>query len=281
MANATLRSSFVAQLAAAVGVPAESVGASLASVAVVAPTPLAETPQAREAASAASVVVIAAGAAAAALALAAGAVLFYRAQQHALLQRQQAAALSLRRKLAASKGPSKGQGHIEMSNPLLANNSHLKGRGRAMHALVPQTSAVRAASIRAQRTSTAAAGKGRSVVSALGLPPPAPRPVRASTAPENEGERATDGSVASGAVKAPRVSLAPVALLHHHGARERPAAAQLSKKAAAEEWLRIVEDDGDVYWEHKASGEQTREEPPSLKRAREAKAAADAAARRR
>ena len=270
----------MAQVAAAAGVPAETVGASLASVTVVAPSPLAVTPQAREAASAASVVVIAAGAAAAALALAAGAALFYRAQQHALLERQQAAALSLRRKLAASKGPSKGQGHIEMSNPLLANNSRLKGRGRAMHALVPQTSAVRAASIRAQRTSTAAAGKGRSVVSALGLPPPAPRPApQASTAPENEGGRATDGSVTSGAVKAPRVSLAPVAMLHH-GARERPAAAQRSK-AAAEGWLRIVEDDGDVYWEHKASGEQTREEPPSHKRAREAKAAADAAARRR
>ena len=266
----------MAQVADAAGVPAETVGASLASVAVVAPSPLALTPQAREAASAASVVVIAAGAAAAALALAAGAALFYRAQQHALLERQQAAALSLRRKLAASKG----QGHIEMSNPLLANNSRLKGRGRAMHALVPQTSAVRAASIRAQRTSTAAAGKGRSVVSALGLPPPAPRPApQASTAPENEGGRATDGSVTSGAVKAPRVSLAPVAMLHH-GARERPAAAQLSK-TAAEEWLRIVEDDGDVYWEHKASGEQTREEPPSHTRAREAKAAADAAARRR
>ena len=279
----------MAQVAAAAGVPAESVGASLASVAVVAPSPLAATPQAREAASASSIIGIAAGASVAALALAVGAVLYHRAQQHALLERQQAAALSLKRKLAASKR----QGHIDVSNPLLANSIRLKGRGGAMHALVPQTAAVRAASIRAQRTSTAAAGKGRSVVSALGLPSPAPRPAaRASAAPEDEGEWGTGGGVTSSAVKAPRVALAPVALLHHN-ARERPAEAQLSgkaaaakesaqlSKAAAEEWLRIVEDDGDVYWEHRASGEQTRDEPPSHKRARETKAAADAAAKRR
>ena len=84
------------------------------------------------------------------------------------------------------------------------------------------------------------------------------------------------------------VQNAPAGASRSHTTQQQPPEPTVWPKlhpapAIVDEWLHFLEEDGDAYWEHRVTGEATRDEPPSHQRARAAKAkiAAAAAAMRR
>lgn len=124
-----------------------------------------------------------------------------------------------------------------------------------MSALLPPSPKARAAAARAATSSTAATGRGRASVSALlpavtSLPPRQPR-----------------GGVENDNFDCVNPMLAHSGVASEAGARnssvmvESPAGGG-GGGGANNMWVRIVEDDGDIYFEHIITGETTRDEPP-------------------
>jgi len=163
------------QAAAAAGLPAGSVSATLAAVAVVAavaPSPSvvgAPMPPAAAQSSRTAVAAGAGGGAAAVLLIVVVAVYVVRRR------RLQPPPVALA--LAHKRGAATASVDVSHQNPLVLRRPQLVGRGRrtqaALHDTLPLTSEARAAAVRAQRAPTAAAGRERVAISTL-LPRPAP-----------------------------------------------------------------------------------------------------------
>ena len=275
MANASVLSKFVARVAAAAGVPASSMSSALTSVAVATPSGVGapvSVPSASSSTSNSTATDVLA--AVLALVVVAGSVFFAR-QRWA----QQQAGSKLHRGPKVKAGAGTGanvraqtDGGVVYENPLL-QPSPLRGRTRvAISSLLPPVASPSELAALARLSAVQAMLAEREAqLAAADEERDALRSQLAATTARLASAQAPVAAAIAKPQAAASIPASPRAV-----AAARPAAAAVD----ADEWKMIVEDDGDVYYEHPTL-ESTRDEPPSHRRAREAKAKTSYAALRR